>query len=114
MLQKPQLFLDLNSVLGRPPHRQPDTLHEALFAGEVDEEMLQVWMSRMQARVAPCAMGHVDVQLAQYVCDAQASHADSWRRALDVLVPAFLVQTTGHSYGQQAHIFRKMGHADYA
>ena len=29
----------------------------------------------------------------------------------DVLVPAFLVQTTAHTYGQRAHIFRDMGHA---
>ena len=29
----------------------------------------------------------------------------------DVLVPAFLVQTTAQTYGQRAHIFRDMGHA---
>jgi len=29
----------------------------------------------------------------------------------DVLVPAFLVQATGHSYGLPVHIFRNMGHA---
>jgi non-heme chloroperoxidase len=29
----------------------------------------------------------------------------------DVLVPAFLVQATGHTYGLPAHIFRDMGHA---
>jgi len=30
---------------------------------------------------------------------------------LDVLVPAFLVQTTAQTYGLPAHIFRNMGHA---
>jgi len=29
----------------------------------------------------------------------------------DVLVPAFLVQATGQSYGLPVHIFRDMGHA---
>ena len=29
----------------------------------------------------------------------------------DVLVPAFLVQTTGHTYSEPVHIFRDMGHA---
>jgi non-heme chloroperoxidase len=29
----------------------------------------------------------------------------------DVLVPAFLVQTTANTYHQHAHIFRHMGHA---
>jgi pimeloyl-ACP methyl ester carboxylesterase len=41
MFQKPHLFMDLNSVLGGD-HADSQTLREALFAGEVDEEMLQV------------------------------------------------------------------------
>jgi pimeloyl-ACP methyl ester carboxylesterase len=29
----------------------------------------------------------------------------------DMLVPAFLVQTTAHTYGESCHILRNMGHA---
>jgi hypothetical protein len=54
MFQKPHLFMDINNIMGvtTPIARH---LREALFAGEVDEAMLQIWMSRMQpSRTGRC------------------------------------------------------------
>ena len=48
MFQKPHLFADLNSIM-TGDCADVTTLREALFAGEVDESMLNAWLTRMQA-----------------------------------------------------------------
>lgn len=109
MFQKPHLFMDLNSVMGGD-HADSQTLREALFAGEVDEEMLQVWMGRMQSEshralwdMSMFSLPSLHAMHRPPMLILGAEH--------DVLVPAFLVQSTGHSYGLPVHIFRNMGHA---
>ena len=109
MFQKPHLFMDLNSIMGGD-HADSQTLREALFAGEVDESMLEVWMGRMQSEshralwdMSMFSLPRLHAMNRPPMLILGAEH--------DVLVPAFLVQTTAHTYGQRAHIFRDMGHA---
>jgi pimeloyl-ACP methyl ester carboxylesterase len=109
LLQKPHLFMDLNCIMGGD-HADSQTLREALFAGEVDEEMLQVWMGRMQSEshralwdMSMFSLPNLHAMNRPPMLILGAEH--------DVLVPAFLVQSTGHSYGLPVHIFRNMGHA---
>ena len=87
-----------------------DTLHEALFAGEVDEEMLAAWLTRMQPEshraLWDMSMFNLPNLYAMRKPPMLILGAEQ-----DVLVPAFLVQTTAQTYGQHAHIFRGMGHA---
>ena len=86
------------------------TLREALFAGEVDEAMLNAWLSRMQSEshraILDMTMFNLPNLFAMHRPPMLILGAED-----DVLVPAFLVQTTAHTYGQRAHIFRDMGHA---
>lgn len=109
LLQKPHLFMDLNSIMGGD-HADSQTLREALFAGEVDETMLEIWMGRMQSEshralwdMSMFNLPSLHTMHRPPMLILGAEH--------DVLVPAFLVQTTGHSYGLPVHIFRDMGHA---
>lgn len=109
MFQKPELFMDINRIMGG---NYPDTqvLREALFAGEINEEMLAAWLTRMQpeSHRALWDMSMFNLPLLptmprppMLVLGAED----------DVLVPAFLVQSTALTYGLHAHIFRHMGHA---
>lgn len=109
LFQKPHLFMDLNSIMGGD-HADSQTLREALFAGEVDETMLAVWMGRMQSEshralwdMSMFSLPNLHAMNRPPMLILGAEH--------DVLVPAFLVQATGQSYGLPVHIFRDMGHA---
>ncbi len=109
LLQKPHLFMDLNNVMAGD-HADSQTLREALFAGVVDEEMLQVWLRRMQSEshralwdMSMFSLPNLHAMHRPPMLILGAEH--------DVLVPAFLVQSTGHSYGLPVQIFRGMGHA---
>lgn len=109
MFQKPQLFLDINRIMGG---NYPDTevLQEALFAGDIDESMLAAWLTRMQPE-SHRALWDMSVF---NLPNLHAMHRPPMLilgAELDVLVPAFLVQTTAQTYGLPAHIFRNMGHA---
>ena len=81
----------------------------ALDAGW-DEEMLAAWLTRMQPEshraLWDMSMFNLPNLYAMHKPPMLILGAEH-----DVLVPAFLVQTTAHTYGQQAHIFREMGHA---
>ncbi|NJD26218.1 MAG: alpha/beta hydrolase [Betaproteobacteria bacterium] len=109
LFQKPHLFMDLNRIMGGD-YAEVDTLREALFHGDVDKGMLAAWLTRMQPESHRAIWDMSMFNLPQL-------HAMNRPPMLilgaehDVLVPAFLVQSTGHSYGQPAHIFRGMGHA---
>ena len=109
LLHKPHLFMDINNVMDGD-HADSQTLREALFAGEVDEAMLTLWTSRMQAEshralwdMSMFSLPSLHAMHRPPMLILGAEH--------DVLVPAFLVQSTGQSYGLPVHIFRDMGHA---
>ena len=109
LFSKPHLFLELNRILSGE-YTDTDTLREALFAGDVDEAMLGAWLSRMQNEsqraILDMTMFNLPNLFAMHRPPMLILGAEE-----DVLVPAFLVQTTAHTYGQKAHIFRHMGHA---
>jgi non-heme chloroperoxidase len=72
--------------------------------------MLNAWLSRMQSEshraILDMTMFNLPNLFAMHRPPMLILGAED-----DVLVPAFLVQTTAHTYGQRAHIFRDMGHA---
>ncbi len=107
--QKPQLFMEINRIMGGE-YTDPDTLREALFAGEADDEMLAAWLKQMQAEshraIWDMSMFSLPNVHAMHRPPMLVIGAEK-----DVLVPAFLVQTTAQTYGLNAHIFRGMGHA---
>lgn len=109
LFQKPQLFMDINRIMGGD-YAEVATLREALFAGEVDEAMLAAWLTRMQPEshraIWDMSMFNLPALHAMHRPPMLILGAEK-----DVLVPAFLVQSTGHSYGLPVHIFRGMGHA---
>ena len=109
MFQKPHLFSEINRIMAGD-HTDTSTLREALFAGVVDEAMLTIWVTRMQAEshralwdMSMFNLPNLPAMRRPPMLILGAEH--------DVLVPAFLVQTTAHTYGLPAHIFRNMGHA---
>ncbi len=109
MLQKPQLFLEINRIMAGE-YTDTGTLHEALFAGEVDEAMLAAWLTRMQPEshraIWDMSMFNLPNLFAMHRPPMLIAGAE-----MDVLVPAFLVQSTAHTYGLPCHVFRGMGHA---
>lgn len=109
LFQKPHLFSEINRVMAGD-HTDTSTLREALFAGEVDEAMLAIWVSRMQSEshralwdMSMFNLPNLHAMHRPPMLIVGAEH--------DVLVPAFLVQSTAQTYGLPAHIFRDMGHA---
>ena len=109
LLQKPQLFLEINRIMGGE-YTDTATLREALFAGEVDDAMLAAWLTKMQAEshraIWDMSMFNLPNLFAMHRPPMLIAGAEA-----DVLVPAFLVQTTAHTYGLRAQIFHGMGHA---
>lgn len=109
LFSKPHLFLELNRILSGE-YTDTATLREALFAGDVDEAMLAAWMTRMQNEsqraILDMTMFNLPNLFSMHRPPMLIVGAED-----DVLVPAFLVQTTASTYGQRAHIFRRMGHA---
>lgn len=108
-LQKPQLFLEINRIMSGE-YTDIDTLREALFAGDVDESMLSAWLQRMQREshraLWDMSMFNLPNLFAMHRPPMLILGAEK-----DVLIPAFLVQSTAHTYGESVHIFRDMGHA---
>ncbi|MER2540353.1 MAG: alpha/beta fold hydrolase [Azonexus sp.] len=109
MFQKPHLFADLNSIM-TGDCADVTTLREALFAGEVDESMLNAWLTRMQAE-SHRALWDMSMFNLPNLQGMNRPPMLVLGAEKDVLVPAFLVQTTAQTYGLHAHIFREMGHA---
>ncbi len=109
LLQKPQLFMDINRIMSGN-YADTEILREALFAGEIDEAMLEVWLTRMQTEshralwdMSMFSLPNLAAMHRPPMLILGAEH--------DVLVPAFLVQSTGHTYGVPSRIFHGMGHA---
>ncbi len=109
LLQKPQLFLEINRIM-RGEYTDIHTLREALFAGEVDEAMLATWLTRMQPESQRALWDMSMFNLPNLFTMHQPPMLIIGAQD-DVLVPAFLVQTTGHTYRQPVHILRDTGHA---
>ena len=109
LFQKPQLFLDINRIMSGE-YTDIDTLREALFASDADEAMLTSWLGRMQKEshraIWDMSMFSLPNLFAMHRPPMLILGAEK-----DVLVPAFLVQSTAHTYGQPCHIMRGMGHA---
>jgi pimeloyl-ACP methyl ester carboxylesterase len=109
MFQKPQLFAEINGIMAGN-YTDTETLREALFAGDIDEAMLAAWLTRMQSESQRALWDMSMFNLP----NLHAMHRPPMLilgAEQDVLVPAFLVQTTAHTYGLPCHIFRGMGHA---
>jgi non-heme chloroperoxidase len=109
MFRKPQLFMDINRIVGGDM-TDIDTLREALFAGDIDEKMSAAWLTRMRPEshraiwdMSMFSLPRLDLMHRPPMLIAGAEH--------DVLVPAFLVQTTAQTYGLKDHIFPGVGHA---
>lgn len=109
LLQKPHLFFELNRILGGE-HVGLETVREALFAQPVEKPLLAKLRAQMQPeshRAIWDMSGFTPPALARrphpplFIAGAEC----------DVLVPAFLVQATARTYGQNAHIFKGLGHA---
>ena len=109
MLQKPQLFLEINRIMDGE-YTDIATLREALFSQDADETMLRDWLRRMQPEshraIWDMSMFNLPNLFAMHRPPMLIIGAED-----DVLVPAFLVQSTAHTYGERAHFFRGMGHA---
>lgn len=109
MLQKPQLFLEINRIMDGE-YTDIATLREALFSSTADEGMLTDWLQRMQPEsqraLWDMSMFNLPNPYAMHRPPMLIVGAED-----DVLVPAFLVQTTAHTYGERVHLFRGMGHA---
>jgi non-heme chloroperoxidase len=101
--------MEINNIMAGD-YTDANALREALFAGEVEETMLAAWLSRMQPEshraLWDMSMFNLPNLYAMHKPPMLILGAED-----DVLVPAFLVQTTANTYHQQAHIFRNMGHA---
>ncbi len=109
LFQKPQLFAEINRILAGH-YTDTATLREALFAGDVDEAMLAAWLGKMQSEsqraLWDMSMFNLPNLLAMHRPPMLILGAEH-----DVLVPAFLVQSTARTYGLPCHIFPGMGHA---
>ena len=99
MFQKPQLFMELNNVMAGD-YTDADALRESLFAGEVDEEMLAAWLTRMQSEshralwdMSMFNLPNLHAMHRPPMLILGAEH--------DALVPAFLVQATAQTYGRR-------------
>ena len=109
LMQKPELFAELNRILaGRITDTA--TLREALFAGEADEAMLETWLNKMQAE-SPRALWDMTMFNLPNLLAMHRPPMLILGAEHDVLVPAFLVQSTARTYNLPCHIFRGMGHA---
>lgn len=109
LLQKPQIYLEINRILAGD-HTDTDTLRDALFAGEVDPAMLAEWLEKMQNESQRAIWDMSMFNLPNLYCMRRPPMLIVGAEK-DMLVPAFLVQTTAHTYGQPCHILRNMGHA---
>ena len=108
-LRRPQLFAEINRIMGGQG-TDPAILRDALFHGEVEPALLDAWLSHMQSEshraIWDMSMFNLPSLHRMHrppMCVMGAEH--------DLLVPAFLVQSTAQTYGETAEIFRNMGHA---
>ncbi len=109
LFQKPHLFAEINSMMSGQ-QTGTETLREALFAGEADEVMLNTWLHQMQPE-SHRAIWDMSVFALPALHFMPRPPLLVLGAEKDVLVPAFLVQSTAFTYGQYATLFKGMGHA---
>lgn len=109
LMQKPALLMELNKVMNGG-QVSLKAVREALFAQPVSDAQLAIFRDHMQieSQRAIWDMTMFNLPLLPFrqrppLFVAGAEH--------DVMVPPFMVQTTAHTYGVAAHIFKDMGHA---
>ena len=109
LFQKPGLFLELNRIMsGR--NASLETIREALFAQPCDDKVLIRFQECMQieSQRAIWDMTMFNLPTLPFVERPPLFIAGAER---DVMVPAFMVLATAHTYGKEALIFEGMGHA---
>lgn len=109
LLQKPQLFLEINNIMAG---NYPDigVVREALFAQEVSDAVLDGFLTRLQSEShrALLDMSMFNLPLLPLLHRPPMLILGAGK---DILVPAFLVQATAHTYGLPCRIFHDLGHA---
>lgn len=109
LFQKPNLMMELNHLLSGGDVSS-DVLREALFAQDVSEATLARYYQLMQPEsqraiwdMSVFSLPMLDRMHRPPLFVLGAEH--------DVLMPAFLVQSTAQTYGVPDKIFRGLGHA---
>ncbi len=108
LFEKPGLMMEINSLLAGGTVAL-DALREALFAQEVSDELLRRYYRLMQPESQRAIWDMSMFSLP----DLRSMHRPPLLvlgAEKDVLMPAFLVQTTAQTYGVADKIFRGMGH----
>lgn len=112
MMKNPQLFMDINRILGgnENPRELARALQDALFSQPVEDAVLFRFLSRMQ-RESHRAIWDMSMFSLPRLSGMHRPPMLIVGGEDDMLIPAFLVQSTAQTYGLHAHIFRGMGHA---
>lgn len=109
LFDKPGLMIEINRLLGGG-NVALDVLREALFAQEVGEETLRRYYRLMQPEsqraIWDMSMFGLPNLKAMHQPPLLVLGAEK-----DVLIPAFLAQSTARTYGVSDRIFRGLGHA---
>lgn len=108
LFEKPGLMMEINRLLGGG-NVAPDALREALFAQEVDDEMVRRYYRMMQPESQRAIWDMSVFSLPNPGAMARPPLLVLGAEK-DVLMPAFLVQSTARTYGVPDRIFRGMGH----
>ena len=108
MFEKPGMMLEINKLLGGG-NVALDVLREALFAQEVSDDMLRRYYRKMQPESQRAIWDMSMFSLPNLNAMARPPLLVLGAEK-DVLMPAFLVQSTAKTYGVSDKIFRGMGH----
>ena len=108
LFEKPGMTMEINRLLGGGDVPL-DVLREALFAQEVDDEKLRRYYRMMQPE-SQRAIWDMSVFGLPNLHAMQRPPLLVLGAEKDVLMPAFLVQSTARTYGVPDKIFRGMGH----
>ncbi len=109
LIEHPRLFLDINNIMNGH-YANTSIVQEALFAQPVGEETLASFLTRMQSE-SQRALWDMTTFNFPALSRRQRPPMLVLGAEKDVLVPAFLVQTTARTYDLPDHIFPDMGHA---
>lgn len=108
LFEKPGLMMEINRLLGGG-NVALDVLREALFAQEVSDETLRRYYRMMQPESQRAIWDMSVFSLPNLNAMARPPLLVLGAEK-DVLMPAFLVQSTARTYGVPDRIFRGMGH----
>ncbi|MFA7292134.1 MAG: alpha/beta hydrolase [Rhodocyclaceae bacterium] len=108
LFEKPGLMMEINTLLGGGTVAL-DALREALFAQPVSDELLRRYYRLMQPE-SQRAIWDMSMFSLPNLRGMHRPPLLVLGAEKDVLMPAFLVQTTAQTYGVPDKIFRGMGH----